>query len=331
MTAKTADVRMTNNSGIDISLAVWLAGDDYDYVDKPNYISVTTLIKPLKQIILASRVPSEKRVPDIADRVASRIGQTLHGGVETSWVRDYRTALAKLGYPARLIDSVRINPEVVEPDTLPIFAEIRTEREIEGFTVGGKIDLIIEAQLRDVKTTKVWSYQNQAGVGQWKLQGSIYRWLNPDKIHHDEFLIQYLLLDWSAGLAKRDPSYPTTACPSRVIQLMSVVETEQYIRQKLQQLRQLWDAPEDQLPECTDEDLWRTPPKFKYYAKEDAPPTARSTKNFDNMHDAIQHKAMQGKGRIDHVLGEVTRCKFCESFPVCTQKDKYIADGSLKL
>ncbi len=332
MTAKTEASRLTNNQGIDLSLAVWLACDDYNYVDdKVNYISVTTLIKPLRQIILAARVAPEDRIPDIADLVSSRIGQTLHGGVEDAWKSNYRSALKKLGYPAKVIDMVRINPEVVEPDTLPVFTEVRSFREIEGFTVGGQVDLIIEYKLRDVKSTKVWSYQNQAGVGDWKLQGSVYRWLNPEKIQHDEFLIQYLLLDWSAGAVKRDPSYPATACPSRVIQLMSVAETEHYIRQKLQQLRHLWDAPEDQIPLCTDDDLWRTPPKFKYYAKADAPSTGRSTKNFDNLHEALMHRDSQGKGRVDHVPGEVIRCKYCPAFKACTQKDQYLADGSLKL
>lgn len=248
--------RLTNNAGIHLATAVWLAHDDYDYVDKPNYISVTTLIKPLRQIILATRVPVEERVADISDRIAARMGQALHGDYERVWKHHYRTSLAKLGISRKVIDLVRINPEQQEPDTIPVYTEVRSETEIAGYTVGGKIDLIIEARLNDIKKTTVWAYQSQKGVGtSWRLQGSLYRWLNQDKITHDELCIQYLLLDWSRALARRDPNYPVNAVPTRLIPLMSVAETDKWVRDKLALLTQMADAPEADLPDCTEEDL----------------------------------------------------------------------------
>ena len=44
-----------NNSNVPLSLAVFLATDNYDH--ESDTISATTLIKPLRQIILAARVP----------------------------------------------------------------------------------------------------------------------------------------------------------------------------------------------------------------------------------------------------------------------------------
>lgn len=326
--------RFTNNAGIDLSLAVWLARDDYDYVTKPNYISVTTLIKPIRQIILRGRVaalPVEQiTLPDISERLRSVMGQTLHSGVEISWKEHYRTSMKALGYPQRVIDMVRINPEEQEPDTLPVYTEVRTEREFEGFVIGGKIDLIIEYRLRDVKMTTVWAYQSQKSVGPWRLQGSLYRWLNPEKVHHDELLVQYLLTDWNRAGRKRDPnSYPPHAAPSRSVELMGLQETEQWVRDKLRLLRQYVDAPEAQIPECSDEDLWRTDPVHKYYANPENT-SGRSTKNFEDLSEAQAFMASKGsKGVIKTVPGLVRACNHCTASVICSQYERLLREGAI--
>lgn len=334
-------VRMSNTAGIDLSAALWLAHDDYDYVDKPNYISVTTLIKPIRQIILGMRVAKiaeespETTVPiDIIDRFKSRLGQTLHTGVEMSWKEHFRTSMAKLGYPKRVIDMVRINPEQEEPDTLPVYTEQRVEREVRigptVYVVGGKIDLIIEGRLRDIKSTTVFKYTSQKGVGQWLLQGSLYRWLNPGKVHHDEFLVQYLLVDWVRSFASHDPKYPPHAAPTRTLRLMGLQETDKWVVDKLRLLETLKDAPEVDLPECSEEDLWRTEPVYKYYA--DASKAAaggRSTKNFDTEQEAHAYFAEKGKGVIVPKPGLVKACNYCPCAPICGQYQRLLAAGHI--
>ncbi|WP_199097261.1 hypothetical protein [Dyella sp. ASV21] len=320
--------RITNNAGLDLAAAVWLATDEYTYDTRPNYISVTTLIKPIRQTVLARRVPLEERTVDLLDRVKSSIGHVLHRGIEHSWKEHYRSSLAKLGFPKRVIDAVRINPEEIEPDTIPVFTEFRSEKEVAGFIVSGQVDLIIDWRLRDAKSTTVWAYQSQKSVEGWKLQGSIYRWLNPEKVTHDELLIQYLLLDWSSAESKRTPGYPPHAVPVRSITLMSVQETDQWIRNRLSLLKQYMDAPDHEIPECNEDELWRSEPVYKYYANVNA--TGRSTKNFDNALAARQFMAEKGgKGRVDMVPGTVKACLYCAAFSVCKQKDRLIADGSL--
>ena len=49
--------KYNNINQVPVSMAVWLAHDEYDHNDDPNHISVTGLIKPTKQLILAGRVP----------------------------------------------------------------------------------------------------------------------------------------------------------------------------------------------------------------------------------------------------------------------------------
>ena len=60
-------MKITNKFGINLPLSVWLLHDEYDYVDNANYISVTGLMKPVKQTILSSRVPSAEQVSDVSD------------------------------------------------------------------------------------------------------------------------------------------------------------------------------------------------------------------------------------------------------------------------
>jgi hypothetical protein len=330
-----AQNRLSNNAGIDLATAVWLAHDDYDHdaaANRSNYISVTTLIKSPRQIILSGRVPVEDRITDLADLVASRMGQALHSDIERVWKHHYADSLRKLGYPEKAIKAIRINPEQQEPDTLPVYTEVRVERAVGNFVVGGKIDLIVEGRLHDFKKTSVWGYMAQRSVGdKWKLQGSLYRYLNPEKITHDQLSIQYLLSDWSRAFASRDPSYPQVAVPHRLIALMGVQETETWLLNKLRLLEQLADAPEEMLPLCGDDDLWRSAPTYKFYANAAAPTGSRSTKNFDNLQAAMLHKATKGTGRVDVVPGEVKACKYCPAFPVCSQKDALIASGLLNM
>lgn len=331
MAAKQEATRFTNHKGIHLAVAVWLADDDYDYNPDPNVVSATTLLRSIKQIILSERVPEEQSVQDISDRIASRMGQALHSGVEHSWKNNYASALKKLGYPPGAINAVRINPEQEEPDTLPVYTEVRSERALAGRVVSGKIDLIIEGRLHDVKKTSVWGYQNQTSVDKWKLQGSIYRWLNPDKVRHDELFVQYLLLDWSRALAARDPNYPPHAVPHRVIPLLSLQETEQWIAQRITLLLQLKDAPEELLPDCSDEDLWRSAPVYKYYSSENPLPGQRSTKNFDDLGTAMLHRDAKGKGTVLKKPGQVGACKFCAALPICGQARDLVAIGDLVL
>ena len=44
------------------------------------------------------------------------------------------------------------------------------------------------------------TYQNQSKDREYRLQGSMYRWLNPKIITKDVFNINYIFTDFNAGL-----------------------------------------------------------------------------------------------------------------------------------
>ena len=320
-------MKYTNQLGISLPVAVWLTVDDYDYINEPNTISVTTLIRPIRQVVLGRRAP--KKPTDISSLIPSRMGQAMHKAIEMAWLHNHSEALKALGYSDDVVEAVRINPEVEEPGTIPVYLEQRASKHIDGMIVTGKFDLIVEGRLTDVKSCSVFAYINKSNEPKWKLQGSIYRWLNPEKVRDANLTVEYLFTDWSAYAARSDLAYPQRRAVSVPIELLSLSETESYLRERIALIRSLMNAPEEDIPECTDEDLWRDAPVFKYYANPDK--RERSTKNFDNLAEAEEYKNSKGKGIVIAFPGMVKACKYCPAFDVCSQKDRYLTDGLLKL
>lgn len=320
----------SNASSVPLSIAVFLATDHYDY--DPDTISATALLKPLRQIILSSRIPAGETAIELTAMVNSRMGTAIHDGIERAWKTNYKGAMAALGYPQRVIDRVRINPTEAElnDDIIPVYMEQRVKRAIGDKVISGKYDFILEGRVEDFKSTSVFTAINKTNNDKYSWQGSIYRWLNPKIITKDEMAIQWIFTDWSKAKALSDPNYPQQRIQQLIVPLKSLAETEAFIVRKLALIEQYMNAPEDQIPECSDEDLWRSEPVFKYYKNPSK--MVRSTKNFDNMHDARLRLAEDGNvGIIVEKPGEATACKYCSAFPLCSQKDALIAKGDLVL
>lgn len=323
---------ITNNHDIPLTLAVWMLHDDYDYVSDPNYISATRLLKPTRQIILGSRVPPQDTVEDVDDYTARAVGRALHDSIEKVWKTAYEIPLQKMGYPQSVIDKIKVNPtdDEIDEDTIAIHIEQRETREIRGMTVGGKFDMVADGLLQDNKSTSAYTWVYGGRDTEHQLQGSIYNWLDagrPDKglkrrITEDFIQINYVFTDWQKMLARGNPAYPQKRAEKKQIGLMTEADTEKWILDKLMDINVNWHVPEDQLPECNEEDLWLPDPQFKYYA-DPTKTTGRSTKNFDNLSEANDFMATKGKGIVVAVQGEPKRCGFCAAFDICTQKDRY--------
>lgn len=323
-----------NPNNVPLSVAVYLATDNYDY--ESDAISATALIRPLRQIVLSRRVPKGTQTIDIASMLKSRMGNSIHDGIEQSWLRNKEGALRALGYPANLIERVKVNPAPgsLRPGDIPVYLEQRSRRTIGGRTVSGKFDFVAEGRVEDFKSTGTFTWTNvRAGKqkeSQYQLQGSMYRWLNPEIVTENEIAINFLFTDWMAGFVNPDTNYPKAPIARKLIPLLSIPETENWVRNKLDAIDQYMDAPESEIPRCTDEELWRTAPVYKYY-KNPAKRT-RSTKNFDDYTEAYQKlMADGGVGVVIEAAGTVNACKYCPAFGACTQKDELIAAGDLRL
>jgi len=319
-----------NEKEVDLSVALWLATDTYDHDD--TVISATGLIKPLKKIILAGRVPDAERMGDVINNVASSIGTAVHDSIESAWVNNYKESLANMGYSKAVIDSVLVNPTVEErkanPDKAYVFTERRTKKVIDGVTISGEYDFCAEGRVEDFKTTGTYTYEKNTKENEYRLQGSIYRWLDPEIITQDVMTIQYIFTDWKRNPIMAGPNYPKAAVESQTIELLSYEETEAWIKNKLADIEKYKDLPESEIPRCTQEDLWQDDAKYKYYA-DPLKVGGRSTKNFNSGVEAEQWKNDKGKGIVVEELGKVRACAYCDGFSACKQKDEYMTLGIL--
>lgn len=322
-----------NVSEVPLALAVFLATDSYDHNDDPMTISATTLLKPLRQIILPTRIPAGESLINLADMMNSRMGTAIHDGIEKAWMTNHKEAMTALGLPEHVINRVAINPtqEFLDhtTDCIPVYLEQRLSRQMGKWKITGKFDFIGEGKVQDFKSTSVWTYKNQVNNEKYIQQGSIYRWLDPNKIYQDEMSIHYIFTDWKGGMLKADANYPPKRFHTQTFPLMSIKETEGFIRRKLELIEAHWDSPEEEIPFCDDSELWRNEPQFKYYKNGDVT-AKRSTKNFDTRQEAIIHMSTNGgMGAIKEVPGQVIACKYCPSFSICSQKDQLITSGDL--
>ena len=325
----------TNYNNIPMVLAVWLAANDgYDLKRSDNVVSATSLMKPTKSLILGNRVhasETEEQVVDVSDLVPSRLGTAVHTAAEVAWLYSRDNALTALGYPQQVIDKIRLNPdEPGEDPQFDIYLEQRSNKAIGKWVISGKFDFVENGRVKDIKTTKTYNWIKGSNDEKYRIQGSIYRWLNPEIITDDYVDILMIFTDWSPLKAKVDKDYPKANIMVRTLPLMSIEETERWIKNRLAEIERHWDDHQDAMPACTPEELWMDPPKFAYYK---SPKAQRATKLYDTPQEANAHKARDGipGSKVVERKSEPKFCKYCEGRQICLQAQNYIAEGLLKL
>lgn len=315
--------QFTNLHNIDISMAVWLVHDDYDFLPRERAISATALLKPTRQIILSGRVTGES-LEDLSGRISMRLGHAIHDSIEHAWKTGYKRSLSLLGLPDKVIDRFKINPkpEDLQPGDIPVYIEQRGYRKIGDWTISGKLDMAVDGRLKDAKSTSVFSFIKGNKDENYRLQLSFYRWLHSDKITQDEGDIQFVFTDWQKSMVNTIPGYPPIRIVNHTVSLYSEEETETIIASKLEDLVRYQDASQDALPRCTDEELWRSEPVYKYYS-DPTKTDGRATKNFDSLIEANNHLAEKRKGVVKTVPGQVKACLYCRAFDICEQRKEY--------
>lgn len=314
-------MKITNKTNVTMPLLIGVLADTYDYVDDPDYLSTTTLIRPLKQIILSSRVEQSE---DVADKVNTFIGSAVHSVFEDVWFDEKarQKVMEYLGYKQDIIDAVEINPETPTDGMIAVYVEPpRRRKDVMGISIGGKPDLIMDGRLHDYKTSSTFKW-TKGDFQDYLLQLSIYRWLYQDLIDQDTAGVCFIFKDWKAAQAEANPDYPDSPFKEMDLPLMSIEDTEQYITGKVNEYRKYRNKPEAEMPECSEEELWMDPPKYKYYSNP-AKTEGRSTKNFTTPADAQKHLNEKGKGVIITEYGQPKRCLYCPAFDICQQRRKY--------
>lgn len=328
-------MKITNEKMIDLPLAVWLLQEGYKSgaADAPpgELLSVTTLMKPTRQMILSRKVDKTQETYDIADMVASRMGHSLHDSIERAWTEgNWQKAMKDLHYPQSIIDKVRINPNIndpVEPGTIPIYLEQRVFKEIDGIVLTGQIDFLIGNSYRDFKSTSTFAWTSGSKDEDYILQGSLYRYLLPNLITDDVMRIEFIFTDWASYRAKADKKYPQARVAHREFKLMSLQATENWLLNKLAEIRKNSKLDQSKMIQCNDKQLWRGDDEFKYYAKPETHLAGgRCTKRFNKASEAELYKQNLGKGIVVKFPGQPKACLYCSAFTICEQRKNYFLD-----
>ena len=317
---------ISNVKNMSIPIALWAAYDDYDYNDDPNAISVTTLMQPERMIILGRKYRDCDKVVDVSDLIGSRLGSAIHDSFEKVLTNDkyVKDTLKLMGYNEEMVDKVRINPKD-NFSNYDLFVEQRVSKKIGKWNLSGKYDMVFNYQVMDIKSTSVWTYMFGSNDDKYRLQMSIYRYLNQDIIQQETGLIHFVFTDWSKVKSFQDKSYPRDRVLSKEFKLLSLEETEEYIKSKLKRIEKLEEKGE--IPLCQDEELWKEPDAWKYYKKKSA---NRATKVYATEQEAYDRLALEGTGEVRYFPGGVKRCNYCNYREVCDQYKEMKEAGIIK-
>jgi hypothetical protein len=325
----------TNRTNIPLELAVWLAANDgYDLKRAPHVVSATSLMKPTKSLILGNRVhdsTTEEHTVDVADLVPSRLGTAVHTAAEVAWLYSREAGLTQLGIPSPVIEKLRLNPDTPGDDPeFDVYMEMRSNKAVGKWVISGKFDFVRNGRVKDIKTTRTYNWIKGSNDEKYSIQGSIYRWLNPEIITDDYVDIMMVFTDWSPLKALADKDYPKANILVRTLPLMSIPETERWITNRLAELEKYVNAKQQEMPQCTPDELWMDPPKYAYYKN---PKAQRATKLYDTPQEANAHKAREGiaGSKVVERKSEPKYCKYCDGRSICLQAEGYIAAGLLQL
>lgn len=259
-----------------------------DYKPTPKRYSATTLLKPVREILLNRRYDSVL-MRDCSEMIWLLFGKAVHKILE-----EYGTGENE-------------------------FTEERLEVAMDsGYTVSGILDFydIDKGEVADYKTASVWKviYKD---FEDWKKQGLIYAWLlrkNGLPCHKATFYA--LLKDHSAQKAKHEADYPKEPVyrVEFTITDEEIAEIERFITDKLELLRTYEDKPDDELPLCTLEERWNDGDKYAVMRKG----VKRALRVLDSMEAAREYVADKGGDYIELRKGEDKKCNdYCQCATKC--------------
>ena len=123
-------------------------------------------------------------------------------------------------------------------------------------------------------------------------------------------------------------NYPPHRVGERELRLKPIEVVEDFLRNKVREIKQYQDADEKDMPPCTPEDVWQKPTVYAYYKNPNS--SGRSTANFGSHAEALTRKAKDGDvGRIDVRPGKVGFCTYCPGRAICKQAETYEMQGLL--
>ena len=295
-------MKYTNKRDFPDFVVEWLKHDEYDHDE--NTISATTLMQPPRAYALKKQNWAELEI-DVEDLIASRYGTAIHDSVE------------KVGLTG-------------------CKQEERLRKAVKNKIITGKFDILKEVsdkrwQLIDVKSTSVWSFIYGSKDDEYRKQLSIYRWLAIQNQYDvvDTGKVWMIFTDWSATKARQDPSYPQTRIEIKEIKLWTDDITLKYIGDRIDLLESALKQTQDEMPRCTDEELWASEDSWAIMKK--------GAKRAFKVHKSEAEAKAQLEGTNGNSMskdysivlrkGKVVRCKYCAARKFCNQYTELVDSG----
>lgn len=299
-------MKITNKHNLNWLLVKWLSEDDYDY--HPGVYSATTLLKPVRQVLLYERHWDEMEA-DVMDFVRMRFGTAWHDSMEKALKDDPSLLVEK-----RLFTVVNVDGREMKISGKPDAIEWVSDGVVK---------------LYDHKSTSVWKVIKK-DTDEWIIQLSIYRYIiscETDDYVDDEAEINLLFTDWQKDKAGKDDDYPDYPIMSMKIKLMSLKETEEFIKRELKKFIEHENTADNDLPYCTSEELWSEPDIWAIYPEG----SDRCKKRCYSEEEANEYvKNMKTPARIEFRKGKAKRCAYCSARPFCNQYKELSANGLVK-
>lgn len=255
---------ITNNYNLPQKIVDLIEADNYKYTE--NRYSATEILNSTKEIILKRRY-HKVVITDVSDHVNKLFGTAFHTLFD--------------------IDSQ---------------SEVKVEHTLNnGVTMSGRVDDVRDNILTDYKTCSV--YKITAGdFSDWEKQCLIYAWLlSKQGIFVEKIRVIAFIKDWSATRKQVTSNYPESQIYVYELNVSNFMlqDTESWVIKKTNELTQYKNVPNNELPEPSDEELWKTPDVFalmKHGRKS-------AVKLYDNLEEA-QAQVISDDFYIDHRIGE---------------------------
>jgi hypothetical protein len=269
-----------------------------EYTKGKAHVSATELLNSPRIVQLRKKYDNQIEV-DVSDMIWSIIGTAIHGVLEK-------------GQDANHI------------------VEQRLHSVFDGWNLSGAIDLqIVHAdgiEINDYKNVGVWSVMNEKI--EWEQQLNIYAWLveTVKKAPVVKLAIVAIVRDWNRRDAKSRQGYPQSQVVTIPVNLWSMEEREEFIRNRIHAHSEGLFAMEtsEVLPLCSPAEMWEKP--TTYAVKKEGAARAKSV--HAEKEEAEEALKNVGKGYILEVReGDRTRCSnFCPVSEFCDQYKSYLEE-----
>jgi hypothetical protein len=193
----------------------------------------------------------------------------------------------------------------------------------------GKFDLWLNGALYDWKSTSVWKvifgqdkdYEEQLNIYAYLLR------INDVKVNI--LYIIFWLTDWDKMRASQGGDYPEMQIVQKRIRNLWDMDTQlEFLKFRIGEHIKCEGLPDDELPDCAEEDMWSKPDKFAVHK----PKSKRAMRVLDTNAEAkayILNSKQKDKEAwtIKKRCGSRMRCEqFCKVNEWCGQHKKYMED-----